>query len=57
VPFGPAERQAVAAAGVFQSAYGARCEHAIADPDEAYPDTSQRAGLARYGEVLFDVLN
>jgi hypothetical protein len=55
-PFGRAERRAVAAAGVFQSAYGARCEHAVAVPGEDVPTDSQRAGLARHGGTLFDVL-
>ncbi|GAA1815064.1 hypothetical protein GCM10009835_38540 [Planosporangium flavigriseum] len=54
--FSSAERRAIAAAAVFQSAYGARCEHAVADSDEI-PASSQRAGLAAYGPALFDVLN
>ncbi|HEV7897754.1 MAG TPA: hypothetical protein VGP31_07935 [Planosporangium sp.] len=54
-PFSAGERRAVAAAGVFQSAYGARCEHAVAETDEV-PADSQRAGLAAYGAALFDVL-
>jgi hypothetical protein len=54
--FSAAERRAVAAAGVFQSAYGARCEHAVADDDEV-PADSQRGGLAAYGAALFDVLD
>jgi hypothetical protein len=54
--FSVAERRAIAAAGVFQSAYGARCEHAVAEVDEV-PADSQRAGLAAYGAALFDVLD
>jgi hypothetical protein len=54
--FTAAERRAMAAAGVFQSAYGARCEHAVAEPGEPVDDGSQRAGLARYGAALFDAL-
>jgi hypothetical protein len=54
-PFTAAERRAIAAAGVFQSAYGARCEHAVADTDEV-PADSQRAGLAAYGAALFEAL-
>jgi hypothetical protein len=54
--FSAAERRAIAAAGVFQSAYGARCEHAVAEADEV-PADSQRAGLAAYGAALFDVLD
>jgi hypothetical protein len=55
-PFSAAERRAMAAAGVFQSAYGARCEHAVAEAD-GVPADSQRAGLAAYGAALFDVLD
>ncbi|MDT5035251.1 MAG: hypothetical protein QOE03_436 [Micromonosporaceae bacterium] len=54
--FTAAERRAMAAAGVFQSAYGARCEHAVAGAGEPVDDGSQRAGLARYGAALFDAL-
>jgi hypothetical protein len=54
--FTSAERRAVAAAGVFQSAYGARCEHAVAEPGEEPPPESQCAGLAASGAALFDVL-
>jgi hypothetical protein len=55
-PFSAKERRAVAAAGVFQSAYGARCEHAVATPGGGIPPDSQRAGLAGYGTALFDIL-
>jgi hypothetical protein len=55
-PFSAAEHRAIAAAGVFQSAYGARCEHAVAESDEV-PADSQRAGLAAYGASLFKVLD
>ncbi len=55
-PFSVAERRAAAAAGVFESAYGARCEHAITEPGETLPPESQRAGLAASGAALFDVL-
>jgi hypothetical protein len=54
--FSAAERRAIAAAGVFQAAYGARCEHAVAEADEV-PADSQRAGLAAYGAALFHVLD
>jgi Phosphotransferase enzyme family len=37
-PFSTAERRAVAAAGVFLSPYGARCEHAVAEPGAALFD-------------------
>jgi hypothetical protein len=56
-PFSLAERRVVAAAGVFQSAYGARCEHAIAEPGEPLPPDSQRAGLAGAGAALFSLLD
>jgi Phosphotransferase enzyme family len=56
-PFSAAERRAVAAAGVFLSAYGARCEHAIAETAETVPPDSQWYGLAESGEALFDLLN
>jgi Phosphotransferase enzyme family len=56
-PFSAPERRAVAAAGVYQSAYGARCEHAVTEPGEPVPEDSQRAGLAAYGAALFDLLN
>jgi hypothetical protein len=56
-PFSAAERRAVAAAGVFQSAYGARCEHSVAGEADEVPTDSQRAGLAAYGAALFTVLD
>jgi hypothetical protein len=55
-PFSRAERRAIAAAAAFQSAYGARCEHAVAGPGEEPPPDSQRAGLATQGGSLFDML-
>jgi hypothetical protein len=55
--FTRAERRAVAAAGVFQSAYGARCEHAVAEPGGDVPGDSQWAGLNRYGAALFEALD
>jgi Phosphotransferase enzyme family len=56
-PFSAAERRAVAAAGVFLSAYGARCEHAVAEPGEPVSPDCQRYGLAESGTALFDLLN
>lgn len=56
-PFSAAERRAVAAAGVFLSAYGARCEHAVAEPGEPVSPNCQRYGLAESGTALFDLLN
>jgi hypothetical protein len=55
-PFSRAERRAIAAAAVFLSAYGARCEHAVAEPGEDPPPDSQRAGLAAQAGSLFDAL-
>ena len=56
-PFSGDERRSIAAAGAFQSAYGARCEHAVADPGEDVPEHSQRAGLTAQGDALFTLLN
>jgi hypothetical protein len=55
-PFSLAERRAIAAAAAFQSAYGARCEHAVAEPGEEPHRDSQRAGLATQATSLFEVL-
>jgi hypothetical protein len=55
--FGDDERRAIAAAAAFQSAYGARCEHAVADPDDEVPETSQRHGLRSQGAEVFTVLD
>jgi hypothetical protein len=49
------ERAVVGAAAVYGLAYGARCE-SCGDPEAtSFPAGSQRDGLARYGEELFEL--